>query len=153
MAELTLQFRARAAGRHRPNLTALALSPPPWVYLSALPLRDDNVTLDEASDNLLVSVHTYLNSFTTGVMHVGDPTAPEVTLRLNLTVKASSCVEPGSGLSDPQCSGKGRCVTQPSEVRFQPYLTIKTLETTRVKLQGAAGGVSVPLNTETCSSH
>lgn len=50
-------------------------------------------------------------------MHVGAPTAPEVTLRLNLSVKASSCVEPGSSFSDPQCSGKGKCITQPSEVR------------------------------------
>uniref|UniRef100_A0A8C6U5U7 Delta/notch-like EGF repeat containing n=1 Tax=Neogobius melanostomus TaxID=47308 RepID=A0A8C6U5U7_9GOBI len=52
------------------------------------------------------------------VLRVGAPTAPEVTLRLNLTVKASSCVEPGSSFSDPQCSGKGRCITQPSESTF-----------------------------------
>lgn len=56
------------------------------------------------------------SSHVVGVMRVGAPTAPEVTLRLNLTVKASSCVEPGSSFSDPQCSGKGKCVTQPSEV-------------------------------------
>lgn len=48
---------------------------------------------------------------------MGAPTAPEVILRLDLMVKASSCVEPGSSFSDPQCSGKGKCVTQPSEVR------------------------------------
>uniref|UniRef100_A0AAQ4QB90 Delta/notch-like EGF repeat containing n=1 Tax=Gasterosteus aculeatus aculeatus TaxID=481459 RepID=A0AAQ4QB90_GASAC len=53
-----------------------------------------------------------------GVLRVGAPTAPEVTLRLNLTVKASSCVEPGSSFSDPQCSGKGKCITQPSESTF-----------------------------------
>ncbi len=56
-----------------------------------------------------------------GVLRVGAPTAPEVTLRLNLTVKASSCVEPGSSFSDPQCSGKGKCITQPSEVRNKQY--------------------------------
>lgn len=57
------------------------------------------------------------HSLVAGVIRVGAPTAPEVTLRLNLTVKASSCVEPGSSFSDPQCSGKGKCITQPSEVR------------------------------------
>ncbi|CAB1347753.1 unnamed protein product, partial [Coregonus sp. 'balchen'] len=53
-----------------------------------------------------------------GVLRVGAPSGSEVTLRLNLTVKASSCVEPGSRFSDPQCSGKGKCITQPSVSTF-----------------------------------
>ena len=57
-----------------------------------------------------------------GILRVGSPTAPEVTLRLNLTVKASSCVEPGSRFSDPQCSGKGKCITQPSAVSPDPSI-------------------------------
>uniref|UniRef100_A0A8C7Y617 Delta/notch-like EGF repeat containing n=1 Tax=Oryzias sinensis TaxID=183150 RepID=A0A8C7Y617_9TELE len=66
------------------------------------------------TDNLLPLGQNYFLS----LIRVGAPTAPEVTLRLNLTVKASSCVEPGSSFSDPQCSGKGKCITQPSESTF-----------------------------------
>lgn len=67
-----------------------------------------------------------LNSSVVGVLRVGAPTAPEVILRLDLTVKASSCVEPGSSFSDPQCSGKGKCITQPSEVRNNGYKIIES---------------------------
>ncbi|XP_075871090.1 delta and Notch-like epidermal growth factor-related receptor [Nelusetta ayraudi] len=66
------------------------------------------------SDRLLPLGRNYFLS----VLRVGAATAPEVVLRLDLTVKASSCVEPGSSFSDPQCSGKGKCVTQPSERTF-----------------------------------
>uniref|UniRef100_A0A3Q3WBH3 EGF-like domain-containing protein n=1 Tax=Mola mola TaxID=94237 RepID=A0A3Q3WBH3_MOLML len=65
-------------------------------------------------DNLLPLGQNYFLS----VLRVGAPTAPEVILRLSLMVKASSCVEPGSSFNDPQCSGKGNCVTQPSESTF-----------------------------------
>jgi len=51
-----------------------------------------------------------------GVLHVGTPSGPEVTLRLHLMVKTNNCIEPGSGFSDPQCSGKGKCITQSSVV-------------------------------------
>ncbi|XP_052437472.1 delta and Notch-like epidermal growth factor-related receptor [Carassius gibelio] len=52
------------------------------------------------------------------VLHVGAPSGPEVTLRLHLNVKTNNCVEPGSGFSDPQCSGKGKCITQSSVATF-----------------------------------
>lgn len=52
-----------------------------------------------------------------GLLRVGAPTSTEVILRLNLTVKASTCVEPGlRDLADLHCSGKGKCVTEPSQV-------------------------------------
>uniref|UniRef100_A0A8C2DUE4 Delta/notch-like EGF repeat containing n=1 Tax=Cyprinus carpio TaxID=7962 RepID=A0A8C2DUE4_CYPCA len=53
-----------------------------------------------------------------GVLHVGSPSGPEVTLRLHLNVKTNNCVEPGSGFSDPQCSGKGKCITHSSVDTF-----------------------------------
>lgn len=53
-----------------------------------------------------------------GVLRLGTPTGLEVTLRLQITRKASSCVEPGSSFSDPQCSGRGKCITQPSMDTF-----------------------------------
>ncbi|XP_031429650.1 delta and Notch-like epidermal growth factor-related receptor isoform X1 [Clupea harengus] len=53
-----------------------------------------------------------------GVLRLGTPEGPEVALRLHITRKASSCVEPGSSFSDPQCSGKGKCITQPSVDTF-----------------------------------
>uniref|UniRef100_A0A8C5HVQ8 EGF-like domain-containing protein n=1 Tax=Gouania willdenowi TaxID=441366 RepID=A0A8C5HVQ8_GOUWI len=74
----------------------------------------------QATDGLVVpdqSLPLGQNYFLS-VIRVGAPTAPDVTLRLNLTVKASSCVEPGSSFNDPQCSGKGKCITQPSESTF-----------------------------------
>uniref|UniRef100_A0A3Q3IKF7 EGF-like domain-containing protein n=1 Tax=Monopterus albus TaxID=43700 RepID=A0A3Q3IKF7_MONAL len=74
----------------------------------------------QAPDGLVVPDHSLPlgQNYFLSVLRVGTPTAPEVTLRLNLTVKASSCVEPGSSFSDPQCSGKGKCITQPSESTF-----------------------------------
>uniref|UniRef100_A0A3P8TTD8 Delta/notch-like EGF repeat containing n=1 Tax=Amphiprion percula TaxID=161767 RepID=A0A3P8TTD8_AMPPE len=74
----------------------------------------------QAVDGVVVPDHSLPlgQNYFLSVMRVGAPTAPEVTLRLNLTVKASSCVEPGSSFSDPQCSGKGKCITQPSESTF-----------------------------------
>ncbi|XP_061575157.1 delta and Notch-like epidermal growth factor-related receptor isoform X2 [Cololabis saira] len=74
----------------------------------------------QAHDGLVVPDHLLPlgQNYFLSVMRVGAPTAPEVILRLNLTVKASSCVEPGSSFSDPQCSGKGKCITQPSESTF-----------------------------------
>ncbi|XP_026222114.1 delta and Notch-like epidermal growth factor-related receptor [Anabas testudineus] len=74
----------------------------------------------QAPDGLVVPDHSLPlgQNYFLSVLRVGTPTAPEVTVRLNLTVKASSCVEPGSSFSDPQCSGKGKCITQPSESTF-----------------------------------
>uniref|UniRef100_A0A7N8YIM0 Delta/notch-like EGF repeat containing n=1 Tax=Mastacembelus armatus TaxID=205130 RepID=A0A7N8YIM0_9TELE len=74
----------------------------------------------QATDGLVVPDHSLPlgQNYFLSVLRVGSPTAPEVNLRLNLTVKASSCVEPGSSFSDPQCSGKGKCITQPSESTF-----------------------------------
>eukprot|EP00064_Thunnus_orientalis_P014488 superscaffoldBa00002520_g14534 len=74
----------------------------------------------QAPDGLVVPDYSLPlgQNYFLSVIRVGAPTAPEVTLRLNLTVKASSCVEPGSSFSDPQCSGKGKCITQPSESTF-----------------------------------
>lgn len=52
-----------------------------------------------------------------GFLHIDTPTPIEAVLRLNLTVKASTCVEPGlRDLGDLHCSGKGKCVTEPSKV-------------------------------------
>lgn len=48
------------------------------------------------------------------MLRVGAPTASEVILRLDLIVKASRCAAPDLG--DLQCSGKGKCVTEPSKV-------------------------------------
>ncbi|XP_016347091.1 delta and Notch-like epidermal growth factor-related receptor [Sinocyclocheilus anshuiensis] len=52
------------------------------------------------------------------VLHIGAPSGPEVTLRLHLNVKTNNCMEPGIGFSDPQCSGKGKCITQSSVDTF-----------------------------------
>ncbi|KAF0030585.1 hypothetical protein F2P81_017316 [Scophthalmus maximus] len=80
----------------------------------------------QAPDGLVVPDHLLPlgQNYFLSVMHVGAPTAPEVTLRLNLSVKASSCVEPGSSFSDPQCSGKGKCITQPSETMCRCAQTV-----------------------------
>ncbi|XP_017542424.1 delta and Notch-like epidermal growth factor-related receptor isoform X2 [Pygocentrus nattereri] len=78
------------------------------------------VWFQQAADGLVIpdqSLPLGHNYFIT-VLRVGAPSAPEVTVRLQLTVKASSCMEPGSGFSDPQCSGRGRCITQPSASTF-----------------------------------
>nr|XP_046246185.1 delta and Notch-like epidermal growth factor-related receptor [Scatophagus argus] len=74
----------------------------------------------QAPDGLVVPDHSLPlgQNYFLSVLRVGAPTAPEVILRLSLMVKASSCVEPGSSFSDPQCSGKGKCITQPSESTF-----------------------------------
>ncbi|XP_010871746.2 delta and Notch-like epidermal growth factor-related receptor [Esox lucius] len=74
----------------------------------------------QASNGLVIPDHslTLGHNYFISVLRLGSPTVSEVTLRLNLTVKASSCVEPGSRFSDPQCSGKGKCITQPSVSTF-----------------------------------
>ncbi|EGW09237.1 Delta and Notch-like epidermal growth factor-related receptor [Cricetulus griseus] len=41
-----------------------------------------------------------------------------VALRLTLVVKASNCVPGDNRLNDIECSGKGKCVTKPSEATF-----------------------------------
>ncbi|XP_056906327.1 delta and Notch-like epidermal growth factor-related receptor [Takifugu flavidus] len=67
------------------------------------------------SDDLLVLGQNYFISF----LHVDTPTSMELVLRLNLTVKASTCVEPGlPDLGDLHCSGKGKCVTEPTKSSF-----------------------------------
>lgn len=74
----------------------------------------------QASDGLVIPDRSLSlgHNYFLSVLRVGTSTNEEVTLHLNLTVKASSCVEPGSRFSDPQCSGKGKCVTQPSVSTF-----------------------------------
>ncbi|XP_055752026.1 delta and Notch-like epidermal growth factor-related receptor [Salvelinus fontinalis] len=74
----------------------------------------------QVSDGLVVPDHSLPlgHNYFLSVLRMGAPSGSEVTLRLNLTVKASSCVEPGSRFSDPQCSGKGKCITQPSVSTF-----------------------------------
>jgi len=62
-----------------------------------------------------------LISLCAGVLHVGAPSGPEVTLRLHLNVKTNNCMEPGIGFSDPQCSGKGKCITQSSVVMISDH--------------------------------
>ncbi|KAK7883326.1 hypothetical protein WMY93_029500 [Mugilogobius chulae] len=89
-------------------------------FLRSSILNGTTLTFLQANDGLVLPDHLLPlgQNYFLSVLRVGTPTAPEVTLRLNLTVKASSCVEPGSSFSDPQCSGKGRCITQPSESTF-----------------------------------
>uniref|UniRef100_A0A4W4FPV2 EGF-like domain-containing protein n=1 Tax=Electrophorus electricus TaxID=8005 RepID=A0A4W4FPV2_ELEEL len=41
-----------------------------------------------------------------------------VTVRLHLKMKPSGCMEPGSTFSNPQCSGRGKCITKPSVSTF-----------------------------------
>ncbi|GLD57159.1 delta and Notch-like epidermal growth factor-related receptor isoform X2 [Lates japonicus] len=89
-------------------------------FLRSSILNGTTASFLQAPDGLVVPDHLLPlgQNYFLSVLRVGTPTAPDVTLRLNLTVKASSCVEPGSSFSDPQCSGKGKCITQPSESTF-----------------------------------
>ncbi|CAL8351459.1 unnamed protein product [Lota lota] len=89
-------------------------------FLRSSLLEGTMMWFQEAEDGLVVPEHSLPlgQNYFLSILRVGSPTAPEVTLRLNLTVKASSCVEPGSRFSDPQCSGKGKCITQPSASTF-----------------------------------
>uniref|UniRef100_A0A667WU45 Delta/notch-like EGF repeat containing n=1 Tax=Myripristis murdjan TaxID=586833 RepID=A0A667WU45_9TELE len=89
-------------------------------FLRSSMLEGTMMWFQQAPDGLVLPDHSLPlgQNYFLSVVRVGSPTAPEVTLRLNLTVKASSCVEPGSRFSDPQCSGKGKCITQPSESTF-----------------------------------
>ncbi|XP_007251656.3 delta and Notch-like epidermal growth factor-related receptor [Astyanax mexicanus] len=78
------------------------------------------IWFQQATDGLVIpdqSLPLGHNYFIT-VLRVGSPSGPEVTVRMQLIVKASSCTEPGSGFSDPQCSGRGTCITQPSVNTF-----------------------------------
>ncbi|CAF91247.1 unnamed protein product, partial [Tetraodon nigroviridis] len=74
----------------------------------------------QASDGLVVSedLLDLGQNYFLSVLSVGAPTALPVILRLNLIVKASSCVEPGQDPREPHCSGKGNCITEPSESTF-----------------------------------
>ncbi|KAJ8368140.1 hypothetical protein SKAU_G00081680 [Synaphobranchus kaupii] len=76
--------------------------------------------IQQASDGLVLPGESLPlgHSYFLGFLRSGAPGVSEVLLRLHLTVKASSCVEPGSRFSDPQCSGGGRCVTQPTKSTF-----------------------------------
>ncbi|KAM6946228.1 delta and Notch-like epidermal growth factor-related receptor [Aplochiton taeniatus] len=89
-------------------------------FLHSSILKSTILGFQQDSDGLVVPDHSLPlgNNYFLSVVRVGSPSAPEVTLRLNLTVKASSCVEPGSRFNDPQCSGKGKCITQPSVSTF-----------------------------------
>ncbi|XP_048838334.1 delta and Notch-like epidermal growth factor-related receptor [Brienomyrus brachyistius] len=78
------------------------------------------VWLQQASDGLVLT-EQYLplgQSYFVGVLHDVTANGDTVTLLLQVTMKASSCTEPGSHFNDPQCSGKGTCVTQPSKNTF-----------------------------------
>ncbi|KAK3548001.1 hypothetical protein QTP70_001661 [Hemibagrus guttatus] len=66
------------------------------------------------SDQLLPLGHNYFIT----VLRIGTPSGLEVTLRLQFTVKSTSCMEPGSNFSDPQCTGRGKCITQSSVSTF-----------------------------------
>ncbi|XP_053479343.1 delta and Notch-like epidermal growth factor-related receptor [Ictalurus furcatus] len=66
------------------------------------------------SDQLLPLGHNYFIT----VLRIGAPSGLEVTLRLKFTVKSTSCMEPGSSFSDPQCTGRGTCITQSSVSTF-----------------------------------
>ncbi|MBN3275660.1 DNER protein, partial [Polyodon spathula] len=49
---------------------------------------------------------------------VNDSSKPVWTLHLNVSVKVSNCVEPGSNFNDPECSGKGMCTTESEKTTF-----------------------------------
>ncbi|XP_028650477.2 delta and Notch-like epidermal growth factor-related receptor [Erpetoichthys calabaricus] len=49
---------------------------------------------------------------------VKDSSQSVVMLHLNITVKVSNCVEPGSSFNGPECSGKGKCTTYTSKATF-----------------------------------
>ncbi|XP_072110608.1 delta and Notch-like epidermal growth factor-related receptor [Mobula birostris] len=77
--------------------------------ISPLPTVDGYVLLEE-----IMSMGS--NYF---IVFVND-SATNTTLaqRLNVTVKASICMEQESNQDGLQCSGRGRCTTKPSEVTF-----------------------------------
>ncbi|KAK6483929.1 delta and Notch-like epidermal growth factor-related receptor [Huso huso] len=52
------------------------------------------------------------------IVFVNDSSKPVWTLRLNVSVKVSNCVEPGSNFNDPECSGKGICTTESEKTTF-----------------------------------
>ncbi|TSR87301.1 Delta and Notch-like epidermal growth factor-related receptor [Bagarius yarrelli] len=66
------------------------------------------------SDQLLPLGQNYFIT----VLRIGAPSGLEVTLRLQFTVKSTSCIGPGSSFGDPQCTGRGKCITQPSVSTF-----------------------------------
>ncbi|XP_076844911.1 delta and Notch-like epidermal growth factor-related receptor isoform X2 [Brachyhypopomus gauderio] len=74
----------------------------------------------QTSDGLVIPDQSLSlgHNYFIAVLRIGDPSGPEVTVRLHLKIKASSCMEPGSSFSDPQCSGKGKCITKPSVSTF-----------------------------------
>ncbi|KAI1893821.1 hypothetical protein AGOR_G00127620 [Albula goreensis] len=78
------------------------------------------VWIQQASDGLVLPGESLPleHSYFLGFLRSSAPGASEVLLRLHLMVKASSCVEPGSRFSDPQCSGRGSCVTQTTKSTF-----------------------------------
>uniref|UniRef100_A0A8C1AGZ8 Delta/notch-like EGF repeat containing n=1 Tax=Cyprinus carpio carpio TaxID=630221 RepID=A0A8C1AGZ8_CYPCA len=72
----------------------------------------------QSSDGLVLPDQSlpFGQNYFISVLRIGAPSGPEVTVRLHLNVKTNNCIEPGSGFSDPQCSGKGKCITQSSVV-------------------------------------
>ncbi|XP_041120755.1 delta and Notch-like epidermal growth factor-related receptor [Polyodon spathula] len=52
------------------------------------------------------------------IVFVNDSSKPVWTLHLNVSVKVSNCVEPGSNFNDPECSGKGMCTTESEKTTF-----------------------------------
>uniref|UniRef100_A0A672SWD9 Delta/notch-like EGF repeat containing n=1 Tax=Sinocyclocheilus grahami TaxID=75366 RepID=A0A672SWD9_SINGR len=74
----------------------------------------------QSSDGLVLPDQSlpFGQNYFISVLHIGAPSGPEVTLRLHLNVKTNNCMEPGIGFSDPQCSGKGKCITQSSVDTF-----------------------------------
>ncbi|XP_066540529.1 delta and Notch-like epidermal growth factor-related receptor isoform X2 [Hoplias malabaricus] len=78
------------------------------------------VWFQQANDGLVIpdqSLPLGPNYFI-AVLPGANPSGQEVTVRLKLMVKASSCMAPGSGFSDPQCTGKGKCITQLTATTF-----------------------------------
>ncbi|TRY94199.1 hypothetical protein DNTS_027589, partial [Danionella cerebrum] len=69
----------------------------------------------QSSEGLVLAEHSLLfgHNYFIGVLHIGTSSGPEVTLRLHLMVKYSDCLAPGSAVSDPECTGKGKCITKP----------------------------------------
>ncbi|XP_006637889.2 delta and Notch-like epidermal growth factor-related receptor isoform X1 [Lepisosteus oculatus] len=77
-----------------------------------------NIPFLQAVDGLVLSEDALPPGSNYFIGFLNESGKSVVTLRLHLNVKVSNCVEPGSSFNDPQCSGKGKCITQPTKTAF-----------------------------------
>ncbi|MBN3280272.1 DNER protein, partial [Polyodon spathula] len=77
-----------------------------------------SVPLLQGLDGLVLSEEVLPLGNNYFIVFVNDSSKPVWTLRLNVSVKVSNCVEPGSNFNDPECSGKGMCTTESEKTTF-----------------------------------